>query len=227
MAINCPKLPKQSDNVNNTEQDPRPKYNNAERLQKLYNRYHPAGVKTASRSSTDRNAPSYSQIAKQNNKGKAKEVQPNSTNSQQTVNHSRHNPNNTYNNANNSNLEKKLDLILNKLNCMQKSINNLNDCITKLEEWKAAFATQTETNSNQPESAPLIDLNTTTPSSSPAKRIRITSSSSSESDADKSPIGVNVTKPNPQLIINEQSEIIHAQQDQLNKYMEEINRLAS
>ena len=86
---------------------------------------------------------------------------------------------------------------------MQKSINNLNDRITKLEEWKAAFATQTETNSNQPESAPLIDLNTTTPSSSPAKRIRITSLSSFESDAAKSPIGVNVTKPNPQLIINE------------------------
>ena len=178
MAIKCSKIIRPDPNNTNNEQQPQPRYNNTERLQKLYHKYRPAGVKISNRSSNEKNAPSYSQVAKGNQKGKNKE-DTNSTTSipTQTVDHLRHNPNNKDNN-NNSNLERKLDLILNKLDNMQKSINNLNDRIKKLEEWRAQFCNQTETNNT--ETVTLIDL--TTPSSSPSKRVRMSTSSSLESD---------------------------------------------
>ena len=68
------------------------------------------------------------------NKGKGKE-QSLKDSSTETVDDSRHNPNKAIpSNKNNKSLEDKLDLIINKLDDMQKSINNLNERINKLEE---------------------------------------------------------------------------------------------
>ena len=106
---------------------------------------------------------------------------------------------------------------------MQKSINNLNDQIKKLEEWRAQFCNQTETNNTEP--APLIDL--TTLSLSPSKRVRVSTSSSSESDNKNSPSVVNTSNKSPITIINEQSAVIKDQQEQLNNCMAEIQRLAA
>ena len=163
-------------------------------------------MKISNRSSTEKNAPSYSQVAKAN-KGKTKEDNKSTTTSpSQTVDHSRHNPNNTDNN-NNSKLEKKLDLILNKLDSMQKSINNLNNRIKKLEEWRVQFSNQEDAVST--DSAPLIDL--TTPSSLPSKRVRVSNASSSELDNKDSPSVINASHKNPLTIINEQSAVIKDQ----------------
>ena len=104
-------------------------------------------------------------------------------------------------------MEKKLNLILNKLDSMQKSINNLNDRIKKLEEWRAQFSNQEDAVST--DSAPLIDL--TTPSSSPSKCVCVSTASSSESDNKNSPSVVNALHKNPLTIINEQSAVIKDQ----------------
>jgi hypothetical protein len=104
-------------------------------------------------------------------------------------------------------LEKKLDLILNKLDNMQKSINNLNDHIKKLEEWRAQFMTQDDSNSSsQLESNDLINLNT--PNSSSSKRICVSNSSSSDTDNTSLPTSFTVPKPNHHVLINKQSEVI-------------------
>jgi len=133
MAIKCPKITRRPQENSNDKQESKSKFNNADRLQKLYHKYRPAGVRISNRSSTAKNALSYSEVAK-SNKGKQKEITESNTNKlPQTVDHSQHNPENRNINTN-SNLERKLDLILNKLDSMQKSINNLNDRIKKLEE---------------------------------------------------------------------------------------------
>ena len=111
----------------------KPTITQKERLQKLYNKYRPAGVKAQKRSPKDKNAKSYAEMAK-DNKGKGKEqVQKDSSN--KTVDDSKHNPNkNNSPNKGNKSLEDKLDLTINKLDDMQKLINSLNERINKGEE---------------------------------------------------------------------------------------------
>ena len=163
------------------------------------------------------------EVAKSNKRKQKENTESNTNKPPQTVDHSQHNPENRNINTN-SNLERKLDLILNKLDSMQKSINNLNDRIKKLEEWRAQFINDS-TPSQQSDTAPLIDLNT--PSSSPTKRIRVSTSSSSDSDDKGSPVSINTPKSNPLTLLNKQSNVIKDQQEQLNQCMAEISRLTS
>ena len=85
--------------------------------------------------------------------------------------------------------------------------------------------TNDSTPSQQSNNASLIDLNT--PSSSPTKRIRVSTSSSSDSDDKGSPVPINTPKSNPLTLLNEQSNVIKDQQEQLNQCMAEISRLTS
>ena len=237
IAIKCPKLSKPK--VNNTSSQPndstqkKPTVTQAERLQKLYHKYKPAGVKRTNKLSTEKNSKSYAEMAK-NNKGKGKE-QPQNQKSSENIDHSVHNPNNNISSNNNTNLEKKLDLIINKLDDMQKSINDLNDRINKLEEWKKTFDTPPVTSSplSQASTSPKI-INVTSSNSTPtnsnkssaSKRIRITTNSSSESDTPQTPSPVTAPKPDRDQIIHQQADIIKEQQSQLNQCMAEIRRLS-
>ena len=237
IAIKCPKLSKPK--VNNTSSQPndstqkKPTVTQAERLQKLYHKYKPAGVKRTNKLSTEKNSKSYAEMTK-NNKGKGKE-QPQNQKSSENIDHSVHNPNNNISSNNNTNLEKKLDLIINKLDDMQKSINDLNDRINKLEEWKKTFDTPPVTSSplSQASTSPKI-INVTSSNSTPtnsnkssaSKRIRITTNSSSESDTPQTPSPVTAPKPDRDQIIHQQADIIKEQQSQLNQCMAEIRRLS-
>ena len=236
IALKCPKLFKPIvTNSNNTPTESSTKLtiNQKERLQKLYNKYRPAGIRIKPKFPTDKNALSYAETAKAN-KGKNKE----STTSPQTetVKDSTHNPekNKTSKAAEPTNLEKKLDLIINKLDSMQNSINKLNDRINKLEEWKDAFNKQNVTPPppvNDNKAKKIIDITPNKNASSSTntfslKRIRVTNSSS-ESDTPNTPVPVTTSNPDPKQIINEQSNLIKEQQQQLHQCMEEIRRLSN
>ena len=118
---------------------------------------------------------------------------------------------------------------------MQKSINDLNDRINKLEEWKKTFDAPPVTSSplSQASTSPKI-INVTSSNSTPtnsnkssaSKRIRITTNSSSESDTPQTPSPVTAPKPDRDQIIHQQADIIKEQQSQLNQCMAEIRRLS-
>jgi len=203
-------------------------------LQKLYNKYRPAGIRIKPKSPNDKNALSYADTAKAN-KGKNKESIPSPQT--ETVKDSTHNPeknNKPAKATESSSLEKKLDLIINKLDSMQTSINKLNDRINKLEEWKDAFnkhniAPPPPVKDNN--ATKIIDVtsnknNSPSTNTSSLKRIRVTNSSS-ESDTPNTPVPVITQTPDPKQIINEQSNLIKEQQQQLQQCMEEIRRLSN
>ena len=197
IAVKCPKIHKPTETTPTQQHNDTPPKNptitQKDRLQKLYNKYKPAGVRSKPKTPKDTNAKSYAEMAK-NNKGKAKE-QNNTETLKETVDHSKHNPNTNSANSN-TQLEKKLDLIINKLDAMQTSINNLNERTTKLEEWKQSFMTTTQsseiTNTVTPPNK-IIDVTASSSQKANLKRVRV-SQSSSKSDSPRTPSPVNTLR---------------------------------
>ena len=162
-------------------------------IQKLYNKYRPAGHKSAK--PTGPNAKSYAEITKQkNDKGKAKEIPEGEPS--KSLKESVHAPKESQSSL--TGIEKKLDLVLDKLAGMQKVINNLASRILQLEQWQKTLLPNNDTNKNVP-----IQPVTPTPSTSKTvnKRVRVTVSS--ESDVPKGNTIVNQPSPSVNQLIKE------------------------
>ena len=79
---------------------------------------------------------------------------------------------------------------------MQTSINNLNERITKLEEWKKSFMTTTQSSETTNTVTPpnkIIDVTASSSQKANLKRVRV-SQSSSESDSPRTPSPVNTPR---------------------------------
>ena len=126
LALKCPKIPNKTptDNKEQTQ-------NHVQKINKLYNKYKPAGHRRPTRSDS-KGASSYADMAKKNQpKSDQSKPKENAT----SVNKSIHNPNLTQDNKVLMAINKKLDTIVDNLAALQKSVNALQDRITRLEKW--------------------------------------------------------------------------------------------
>jgi len=125
LALKCPKIPKKTptDNKEQTQ-------NHVQKINKLYNKYKPAGHRRPTRSDS-KGASSYADMAKKN---QTKPNQPKPTETNTSVDKSKHNPNNTQDNNMLMAINKKLDTIVDNLAALHKSVNALQDRITRLEK---------------------------------------------------------------------------------------------
>ena len=123
-------------------------------------------------------------------------------------------------------INKKLDIIIDNLAALQKSVNAFQDRITRLEKWQAECGVPTiNMTTNSPNASTISSSsNVSTPNTTP-KRIRV-STSSSDTDTHTSPMAQAQTT-NQSKIINEQNMIIKDQNLQIQQCMEQIQQLAA
>ena len=225
LAVKCTKIPNKDNNANDAKKTPNP--NRINSIQKLYHKYKPAGHKKTSTKPNGPNTLSYAEVAKPpktNEKGKAKATAETAEPSS-SLKASIHAPKPQSNEPSLELLNKKLDLVLNKLGEMQKVVDNLASRIGQLEKWQAEFQQANSTNL-QNKNPSQQDTTPNQPKSHTAnKRTRVVASSS-ESDNSSTPTHVTQKAPTANQIIQEQQNVINTQQAQLNRMMQEIKSLA-
>ena len=156
-------------------------------------------------------------MKQKNNKGKAKETLEGKPS--QFLKESVHAPKESQSSL--TAIEKKLDLVLDKLTEMQKVIDNLALRILKLEQWQKSVVPNNDIFTKE-----LPQPVTPTPATfkSVNKRVRVTVSS--ESDTSKGNTIVNQPGPSVNQIVKEQQDIIQQQQTQFDQLMKEIRFLS-
>ena len=186
-------------------------------VQRLYNRFKPAGsralfIKTPSQNSSNRQIVNPHKTPPKTDKGKGREQPP-----RPTIDDSIHNSNNHSNNDTN----KKLDQILNMLSNMQKAMSDLELRIAKLEKIDLnSDSTSITSSSNIPPKPFSHDL---VLNFNQKKRTRVANSSSDKTVS-------NVPKavdPKIQTYMDEQNAIISELHQQLKLAMSQITDLAS
>src|SRR5215216_4000745 len=214
--MKCPQL---SISPENEQTEPKRPRSQLPSVQKLYNRFKPAGSrnlilknnenKNQKLSSRDPNL-NYSDALSGNNKGKNKATDP----PPKTVAQSIHNPNN------NNDTNRKLDQILDMLSNMKKAMSDLEVRITKLECSQLAPPSPIPITPITPlPVTPTVPLPNST--SHDNKRSQM-NDSSSEDNAHSGLIPINLKL---QSTIKEQNSIIKDQQDQMNVMIAQLQSL--
>jgi hypothetical protein len=206
LVMKCSLIEQQNKDEDSSNRKPR---NQLPSVQKLYNRFKPAGsrsliVKTPNQRHNDR---SYSNVTK----GKNKDPNPKVSSVKDSV----HNP------SKNDDTNAKLDKILNMLTGMQKAMSDLETRIAKLETFQLSL-----TSSDTPIPTPIISAPPITPhntsSSGSNKRTQIASSSSDENTT-STPKSID---PKIQAFMDEQRDVIAEQQSRMQVMMAQLIALA-
>jgi hypothetical protein len=192
--------PNKDDNSNNKRLR-----NQLPSVQKLYNKFKPAG----SRSLIHKNTNHYQKDRSYSNVTKGKNKDPNPKSS--SVNDSSHNPNKQ------DDTNAKLDKILSMLTGMQKAMSDLETRIAKLERFQLSLPSPITPIPTPSISEPPITSHNVSSSDS-NKRTRITSSSSDENNI-STPKSID---PKVQVYMDEQKAVIAEQQSQMQEMMAQL-----
>jgi hypothetical protein len=212
IVVKCPQINVPNDDTPPNDKKPR---NLLPSVQKLYNRFKPAGsraliINNPNSKKNDRQPNldpnmTYSNATSNNNKGKGRAIGPD-----QSVKDSIHNP------VNNNDTNKKLDQILNMLSGMQQAMNDLEVRISKLEKSQQNIPIIPVI------PPPVIPVPIVQQSSSNSNKRTRASTSSSDENSLAGPKHINLQM---QATIDEQNSIIATQKLQMQKMMTELQSL--